>query len=289
MRLTDGLAAREQARHPGDTKGARLLLCAPDHFGVDYVINPWMEGHVGKADMKRARTQWENFRRELQRVATLEHVSAAPGLPDMVFTANAGLALDHKVVVTRFAAPERRGEEPLFRAFFEARGNDVADWPEHVTFEGAGDALLDRARPLIWCGHGFRSSEEAPALLAQIFRRDAIGLKLVDPRFYHLDTCFCPLTDGWLLYYPKAFDDASRDRIERHTDAKKRIAVSEEDAVGFACNAVEARRHIFMNRASDALKTRLHEAGFKPVVTPLDEFLRAGGGAKCLTLDLSAA
>lgn len=290
MRLTEGLAALEQARLPGAAEdGARLLLCAPDHFGVDYVINPWMEGHVGKADTKRARAQWKNFRRELQRVARLEHVPAAPGLPDMVFTANAGLVIDNKVVVTRFSAPERRGEEKLFHAFFAARGYEIADWPEPVPFEGAGDALLDRAQPLIWCGHGFRSNAAAPALLEDIFGRRALALRLVDPRFYHLDTCFCPLSDGWLLYYPKAFDDASLERVERHTDAEKRIAVGEADAIGFACNAVEAGRHVFMNRASDALKTRLREAGFTPIVTPLDEFVKAGGGAKCLTLELNAS
>jgi len=291
MRLTDSLRALENARDHArrDALCARLLMCAPDHFGVDYVINPWMEGQIGLAEQSLAETQWRNLRDALAHVAALEFVAPAPGLPDMAFTANAGLVIGGKAVVSRFHAPERRAEEPLFRAFFEARGFDVADWPEDVAFEGAGDALPDRAAPVIWCGHGFRSSPKAAALLEETFERRAIGLRLVDPRFYHLDTCFCPLSDGWLLYYPEAFDAASREAIARHIPEERRIAASETDAAAFACNAVEAGRRVFLNHASDDLRTRLHDAGFVPTVAPLGEFLKAGGGAKCLTLALNGA
>lgn len=267
---------------------ARILMCAPDFFGVDYVINPWMEGHIGKSDHALALAQWTNLRSRLSRVASLEFVAPAPGAPDMVFTANAGLAIGDTAVVSRFHAPERRVEEPLFRAFFEARGYRIASWPEGVIFEGAGDALIDRAQPIIWCGHGFRSSDAAARLVERTFERRAIGLRLVDPRFYHLDTCFCPLSDGWLLYYPAAFDDESRSVIERLTPREKRIEVSETDAAAFACNAVEVGRRVFMNDASPQLQMRLQAAGFAPVVTPLGEFVKAGGGAKCLTLELGA-
>ncbi|MCX7899116.1 MAG: arginine deiminase-related protein [Methylocystis sp.] len=297
MRLTESLLALDKARDaspplaPDETRGTttRLLMCAPDFFGVDYVINPWMEGQIGRTATTLARAQWENLRRQLQRVATLDFVAPAPGLPDMAFTANAGLNIGDVVVVSRFAASERRGEEPLFRAFFEAQGFKVAPWPDDVAFEGAGDALLDRAQPRIWCAHGFRSDALAAPLLETIFGRETVGLRLVDPRFYHLDTCFCPLADGWLLYYPRAFDDKSRDLIERLVPARKRIAATQDDAIGFACNAVAVGRLVFMNQASETLKARLRAAGFTPVVTPLSEFLKAGGGAKCLTLELRVA
>lgn len=266
--------------------GARILMCAPDHFGVDYVINPWMENQVGRADLTRAREQWDNLRRHLGANVALDFVAPAEGLPDMVFTANAGLAIGDTVAVARFHAKERRPEEDLFRDWFEARGFTIAPWPEDVAFEGAGDALPDRAQPLIWCGHGWRSHARAAKHLAGIFDREAVGLKLVDPRFYHLDTCLCPLSGGWLMYYPAAFDEASRAEIAARVPAQRRLEVDEADAMGFACNAVEAGGRVFMNACSPALQGRLAAAGFQSVVTPLSEFLKSGGGAKCLTLEV---
>ncbi len=268
------------------TRRASILMCAPRHFGVDYVINPWMERQIGRTDTARARDQWENLRRHLAACADLAFVTGEPGLPDMVFTANAGLVVGDAVIVSRFHAKERQPEESLFRRWFEDQGYDVAPWPEDVAFEGAGDALADHARRVIWCGHGWRSSRQAPGLVETISGWSTIGLKLVDPRFYHLDTCFSPLPGGWLMYYPAAFDEESREKIRAMTPTDKRIEVDETDARGFACNAVEVAGRIFMNACSDALAARLAAAGFEPIVTPLSEFLKAGGAAKCLTLEL---
>ncbi|WP_442755723.1 dimethylarginine dimethylaminohydrolase family protein [Methylocystis sp. JAN1] len=283
------VADRSAAGAANEAAGAaRLLMCAPDHFGVDYVINPWMENQIGRAHVTRARAQWENLRDRLAQAIPLDFIAPAAGLPDMVFTANAGFALGDRAVVTRFHARERRPEEAFFRDWFERAGFSPASWPEDVAFEGAGDALLDRARDLIWCGHGWRSSEKAPKLLERIFDRRAIGLRLVDPRFYHLDTCLCPLPGGGLMYYPRAFDETSQALIAALAPAEKRIEVSEEDAASFACNAVAVGRRVFMNHASASLQARLRAVGFFPVLTPLSEFLKAGGAAKCLTLEVAA-
>jgi lysine-ketoglutarate reductase/saccharopine dehydrogenase-like protein (TIGR00300 family) len=106
----------------------------------------------------------------------------------------------------------------------------------------------------------------------------------MDERFYHLDTCFCPLANGYLLYYPGAFDSYSNRVIEMRVAPEKRIAIVEADAVNFACNAVNIESIVIMNKASDSLKSRLAEVGFQVIETPLTEFLKAGGAAKCLTL-----
>jgi N-dimethylarginine dimethylaminohydrolase len=132
-----------------------------------------------------------------------------------------------------------------------------------------------------------RSDEAAPRALEKIFGRRTIGLKLVDPRFYHLDTCFCPLEGGFVIYYPPAFDAASRAAIETLTPPAKRIEIGEDDAMRFSCNAVDIDGRVVMNDASPALQRRLAEAGFTPVLTPLGEFMKAGGSAKCLTLKLA--
>jgi N-dimethylarginine dimethylaminohydrolase len=265
----------------------RLLMCAPDHYDVDYVINPWMQHNVGRIDRKLAGRQWKHLHHLLSDAAELEMAPPAPGLPDMVFTANAGLAIDRKVVVSRFQFGERRSEEALFKSWFEENGFAVAPWPEDVSFEGAGDALLDRGRALIWCGYGFRSSVAAPRFIAEIFDRETAPLRLVDPRFYHLDTCFCPLSEGRLLYFPRAFDPVSQEKIAAVVPAEQRIEASERDAAAFACNAVQIGGRIFMNEASEDLQSRLRAAGFAPILSPLSEFLKSGGAAKCLTLNLS--
>ncbi len=266
---------------------SRLLMCAPEYYGVDYVINPWMERQVGRADPVLAAEQWNNLLRLLAMTAKIEFIVPKAGLPDMVFTANAGIAIDKTVIVSRFRAKERRNEEPFFRGWFEQCGFAVAPWPDDIPFEGGGDALLDRARPLVWCGYGFRTSGQAPGLIEKIFDRETAPLRLVDPRFYHLDTCFCPLSGGRLLYYPPAFDEATLKRIAAIVAPERRIEVGEEDARAFACNAVELDGRILMNHATDALQTRLRADGFEPTLAPLSEFIKAGGAAKCLTLKLN--
>lgn len=263
-----------------------ILMCPPQHYGVDYVINPWMQDQVGRTDRALAQRQWDGLREILSAEAAIRLVEAQPGLPDMVFTANAGMVRGAVAVASHFRSPERRGEEPFFRAWFEQNGFSIAPWPQDVFFEGAGDALFDRARDMIWSGCGFRSDAAAAKLLGQTFNCESIRVRLVDSRFYHLDTCLCPLTGGWLLYYPPAFDAASLGEIARRVPQAQRIAVSEADALQFACNAVELNGRVIMNGASPQLQARLRAAGFAPVLTPLSEFLKAGGTAKCLTLQL---
>ncbi|MBY6239947.1 dimethylarginine dimethylaminohydrolase family protein [Methylosinus sp. Sm6] len=275
-------AARRDARQ-------RILMCAPDDFDVRYVINPWMEHQIGKATRSLARAQWEALRRRIAQSTAIELVTPAAGLPDMAFTANAGFVIGDTAVVSRFRAEQRRAEEPLFRAFFAAQGFRLAPWPEEVAFEGAGDALVDRAQELVWCGYGMRSDAAAPRTLETLARRRVIGLELVDARFYHLDTCFCPLSGGYVMYHPPAFAPDSRAAIERETPPDKRIEIGEDDAMRFSCNAVDLDGTIVMNDASPALQARLAAAGFTPVLSPLGEFMKAGGAAKCLTLKLVEA
>jgi N-dimethylarginine dimethylaminohydrolase len=268
------------------TASQTILMCAPGHFSVDYVINHWMKDQTGKVDRALAGWQWERLRSVLSSFIKLAFVQSEPGLPDMVFTANAGLVHGRKVIVSRFASRERQAEEPLVRKWFQQNGYTLADWPQHIAFEGAGDALFDRALPVLWFGHGFRSDAAAAGAIEKTIGCRTIPLRLTDPRFYHLDTCLCPLDEGWLLYYPAAFDHRSLEKIRSLVPHEKRLEVGEADAVQFACNAVGLGRHVVLNHASEDLQGRLRRAGFSPILTPLSEFLRSGGAAKCLTLNL---
>lgn len=266
------------------TSSIRFLMCAPDHYDVDYVINPWMEGNVHKSSRDRAVEQWQQLFHLLKDHAIVDLVKPEKGVPDMVFTANAGLVLGETAVLSRFFHKERQGEEPFFKAWLEAHGFTVHELPKELPFEGAGDALFDREGRWLWAGYGFRSELDSHPYLARWLDIEVLSLRLMDERFYHLDTCFCPLTDGYLLYYPPAFDAYSNRLIELRVPEEKRIAIAEEDAINFSCNAVNIDRTIVLNKVSDKLKQRLESVGFKVLETPLTEFLKAGGAAKCLTL-----
>lgn len=266
------------------TDSIRFLMCSPDHYDVDYVINPWMEGNIHRSSQDRATEQWQKLYHVIKNNAIVDLVTPAKGWPDMVFTANAGLVLDKTVVLSRFYHKERQGEEPLFKEWFESQGFTVHELPKELPFEGAGDALFDREGRYLWAGYGFRSELDSHPLLAKWLNIEVLSLRLMDERFYHLDTCFCPLSGGYLLYYPPAFDSYSNRLIELRVPPEKRIAIEEADAVNFACNAVNINQTVIVNKVSDNLKSRLAEVGFNVIETPLTEFLKAGGAAKCLTL-----
>lgn len=266
------------------TSSIRFLMCPPDHYDVDYVINPWMEGNIHKSSRDRAVDQWQKLHHVIKDHAIVDLVQPEKGVPDMVFTANAGLVLGDNVVLSRFYHKERQGEEPYFKQWFESQGYTVYELPKDLPFEGAGDALLDREGRWLWAGYGFRSELDSHPYIAKWLDIEVISLRLMDERFYHLDTCFCPLSGGYLLYYPPAFDSYSNRMIEMRVAPEKRIAIAEADAVNFACNAVNIDSVVIMNKASDNLKQRLAKAGFQVLETPLTEFLKAGGAAKCLTL-----
>ena len=269
------------------TEPIRILMCAPDHYDVDYVINPWMEGNIHKSSRDKAVEQWSKLNFVLNNIAKVDLVEGQPGVPDMVFTANAGLVLGDNAVLSRFYHPERQGEEPYFKKWFEDNGFNVFELPQDLPFEGAGDALLDREGRWLWAGYGFRSELDSHPYIAKWLDIEVLSLRLIDDRFYHLDTCFCPLSGGYLLYYPGAFDSYSNHIIEERVPAEKRIAIAEADAINFACNSVNVGQTVVMNKASDSLKQRLGDAGFEVIETPLTEFLKAGGAAKCLTLRIN--
>lgn len=261
-------------------------MCRPDFYQVDYVINVWMEGNVDRSSHERAAEQWRGLERILREHADVELVDPAKGWPDLVFTANAGLVLGNRAVNSRFFHPERQGEEPIFKRWFECADFIVHELPEDLPFEGAGDALFDREGRWLWAGYGPRTELDSHPYLARWLGVEVLSLRLIDKRFYHLDTCLCPLAGGYLLYYPEAFDSYSNRLIEMRVPAARRIAVDEPDAVNFVCNAVNIGQTLVVNKVSEPLRERLEGLGFKIIETPLTEFMKAGGAAKCLTLRL---
>jgi N-dimethylarginine dimethylaminohydrolase len=264
----------------------KILMCPPDFFTVDYVINPWMAGHESSLDCELARTQWQTLRDTIGEYAEIAEIEPQAGLPDLVFTANAGAVYGNKAIASHFMPHERRPEEVHYKTWFRDNGFELLDLDENIGFEGAGDALFDRGGPWLWAGYGYRTEIEAHAEIRKFWDVELVSIRLTDSRFYHIDTCFCPLTDGFLMYHPPAFDFDSRIAIESRIPPHKRIIVDTMDAGNFACNAVNVDDTVILHQASDPLKARLMLAGFKVREVTLSEFLKAGGSAKCLTLKL---
>jgi len=262
-------------------------MCRPTHYAIAYEINPWMS-LKRPAHQARALAQWTRLHALLTRQlkVRVQLLRPRPGVPDLVFTANAGLVAGRLFIRSNFRYPQRQPEEPFVSAHFRSRGFRVATLPARYDFEGEGDAL--------WVGRtlllGFRFRSDAPAHeeLARLLQAEVLPVELTDRRFYHLDTCFCPLTARCAVWFPKAFDRYGRTVIERLVADP--IAVSEADAQRFACNAIAVGRTVIMQAGvSAALRRQLERRGFRVVPVDLSEFLKAGGSAKCLVLYLSHA
>lgn len=260
----------------------RILMCPPDFYGIEYEINPWMSRQRGSVK-DVAETQWKNLYRALCDLGVrVELMEPRPGLPDLVFTANAGMMFKDRFFSSCFRHEVRARETPHFDAWFESRGYNVEHLPEGVYFEGAGDALF--CGPILFAGYRFRSDVRGHQHIAREINKLVLPLELVDPRFYHLDTCFCPLAPGEALYYPPAFDAYGRKVLEAHV--KSLIPVNDAEAVRFGCNAVVIGRTVVHNTGCEQLAADLKARGYDSVAVQLDEFLKAGGSAKCLTLRL---
>jgi N-dimethylarginine dimethylaminohydrolase len=266
---------------------AIFLMCPPKLYDVDYVINPWMSGNVHASCLECAAAEWQQLYAAVSRIAKVVLVEPQPGSPDMVFTANAGLEHNGIVVLSSFFHPERQGEEAHFRRWFHQAGFTVLDIPRDTPFEGEGDALFSVDGSRLWVANGPRSVAGSHHYLANAWDVEVTSLDLVDPRFYHLDTCFAPLTDGSVLYYPAAFAPRSLAAIEAFYPPEDRIVVTEADAIRFACNTINVGRTIILNEIGPDLAETLESRGFDVIQVNLSEFLKAGGAAKCLVMKLS--
>ncbi len=266
---------------PPDPPPSGVLVCPPDHFDVVDVKNPHMAAHAGTVDRALARAQWDDLVRAFEGCGlSVERIAAQPGLEDMVFAANqtfTGLdaAGERTCLLSRMRHPSRQREVPFFREWFSSRGWRVA--PSAAMFEGSGDAIWHPGARRIFMGYGFRSERAARETVARTFGAEVVALRLVDERYYHLDTCLCPLDARTALVAMEAFDDEGRELLRRHF---RRLV---ETAEPFACNAVAVGgRIVILDRRATATARQLAAAGYD--VRPVDtgEFLKSGGSAFCL-------
>lgn len=256
-------------------------MCPPEYYAVDYVINPWMD--LGQpVEVARAMVQWAGLRQTFLRLGhEVRVIDPAPGLPDMVFAANGATVIGGKVLGARFRYPERAAEGAIYLDWFSRNGYPSVHAPRHVN-EGEGDILY--AGRAVLAGSGFRTDPDAREQIEELFGLPVLSLRLVDPRFYHLDTALCVLDENTAAYYPAAFDDASRAALASHFP--ELIEAKDEDAEVLGLNAVCDGKHVVMPVQARGLAAQIAARGFEPVGVDMSEFSKAGGGPKCCTLEL---
>jgi len=269
----------------GASWGRHYLMCSPDYFDVVYSINPWMSTAV-PVDRRRAGSQWELL------VAALEDAGAEvsileprPGLPDMVFTANAGLVVGEKFVPAAMRHPERQGERLHFEAWFSEHGHSIEALEVGAVQEGAGDALPFGGT--LVAGYRTRSSVEAYAELSRRLGTPTVAIELSDPRYYHLDLSFCPLDGKRAMVVPSAWTEEGRSLVSALVPEP--LVLRPEEAAAFCANSVVVGQTVIMPACSSRVRRRLESWGYEPVVVDVSEFLKAGGGVRCLTLALDVS
>jgi N-dimethylarginine dimethylaminohydrolase len=279
MTQTDGITRGGTARRR-TARPRTYLMCPPRHFAVEYAINPWMNPDAPvNADL--AMHQWWQLRETLIRLGHAVHtIDPHPGLPDMVFAANGATVIGDTVLGARFRHPQRAPEGAAYLAWFDRDGSRTVVSPCGVN-EGEGDIMF-AGRALI-AGHGFRTDEGVKDELEALFGLPVLSVRLVDPRFYHLDTALCVLDADTAAYYPAAFDDAGRAALGSYFT--ELIEAKDEDAEVLGLNAVSDGRHVILPEQATGLAAQIAQRGFEPVGVDVSEFLRAGGGPKCCTLE----
>jgi N-dimethylarginine dimethylaminohydrolase len=289
--VADGYGDEDGSLSPGHLLASRpaerratargYLMCPPKYFTVTYSINPWMRPDQ-PTDTDRAMRQWGQLHQVyLELGHTVRIIDPVPGLPDMVFAANGATVIRGKVLGAKFRFAEREAEAGAYLDWFYADGyRDVH--PAQLINEGEGDILFTGRA--LFAAHGFRTDLAAHAQLEETFGVPVISVRLVDPRFYHLDTAMCVLDSGTAAYYPAAFDDAGRAALAAHF--AELIEASDSDAEVLGLNAVSDGRHVVLPVQATGLAAKLAAHGFEPIGVDLSELRKSGGGPKCCTLEL---
>ena len=275
------VAAMSGALPEHASRRRRYLMCPPRYFDVSYSINPWMDRSV-PVDRARATAQWEHLVETYEGLGhDVEVIEPVPEAPDMVFSANGAVVRGGRVLTARFRHRERAPEQvPYQRWFLEHGFRDVR--PARSFFEGQGDVTF--AGPVALAGWGFRTTRSAHHELQEFFGRPVVSLRLCDPRFYHLDMALCVLDERTVAYYPPAFSAGTRCVLERlFPDA---IRVGEADAYSLGLNAVSDGHHVVLPVGAVGMHDLVRTRGFEPVPVEISEFIKAGGGVRCCTLEL---
>ena len=258
-----------------------FLLCSPDYFIINYSINPWMRGPA--INLKLAKIQWNSLRDTIINFgAKVETIDPIPGLPDMVFSANAGVVIKNNFIISSMKHKERKGESKYFRKWFADKKYNIIDLVPGVTFEGCGDVLI-YGKDLIG-GYGYRTNLKALEIVSDTLGLNLLSLELSNPRFYHLDTCFCVISKNRAIYFPEAFKQGEIKKLSGIIDL---TPISSEDARLFMCNSMLVGDTLLIPEGNTEIGKKIrNNMGIKTCIVNVSEFLKSGGSIQCLCLKI---
>ncbi len=257
----------------------KILVCKPLYFAtLNYAINPWMK--PGTIDGKKAMQQWEELIRIYKDLdVTIETIGQHKGVPDMVFATDQGIVKGNTVLMSHFRHPERQGETKYYEKWFTDHGYTIHHLPKHIFFEGNGETYF--WNDIIFLSTGYRSSEETPQVLEQIFDREVVPVHVIDPEFYHLDMSFLPINKETVFYYPEAYDEQTQRILKERIP--NLVEFSRGEVEGFAANSVVTDHHVVVQSGNKTFEEKLHKLGYEIHPVDLSEFKKSGGGIHCLT------
>jgi len=281
------LPSKIRTKTPLSGDRPKILMCPPDYFTVEYAINPWMQqdNHIQTCDLDLAKHQWNTLYQTLQKQAGADIMllDPVPGLPDLVFTANAAFVYGPQAIMANYKYPQRQAETPHCAQWFTQNGFDVTTLPDGIKFEGAGDALIWQDR--VFAGYKTRTDLASHNWITAKTGLPVLSLELIDDKFYHIDVCICPLESGDFIYTPDAFDEYGLSVIEANIPANRRIPVTPDEANHFACNAVNVGNTVVFNQqTTPRLQNQLAQRSLNVLQLDMSEFIKSGGSCKCLTL-----
>ncbi len=255
-----------------------ILMCPPTYYAIEYKINPWM---ISQVNQDKAQQQWQDLKKIFENLGIkVSLITPVKYLPDMVFTADQGVVYKEIFIKSNFYHPQRQRESLYTLHWFKEKGFTIVELPKSACFEGQGDLLFLNETILI--GIGQRTNKKAAKIIKRLFNKEVIMLRLIDPYFFHLDTALCPLSNKAIMLYQKAFDVLSLRKIKKL--GLKIIFLEKEDAFKMACNSIVYKNHIIINKGcSQELLVRLQNEGFSVIEIDISEFIKSGGGARCLT------
>jgi len=254
-------------------------MCQPKYFEIKYQINPWMQGKINKS---LAIKQWLNLKKEIEQFLQIkvEEIQPRQNLPDMVFTTDSAIIHKNKAVCANFKYRQRQKESFILAEFLKQKGFKTLKISDNYCFEG-GDFLF--WQNYLLCGYGFRTDLAAHKIIAQIFEKTPISLKLINPYLYHLDTALFPVGNK-LFFYPQAFDPSS---IEKIKNLGQTQAINRADALALGLNSLSFGKKIIANSLSNGCLNCLTSEGFKIKKLDISEFLKSGGGIHCLACQIN--
>ena len=270
-----------------------VLMVEPTYFDVLYEINPHMKGNIGTVDKALALKQWMDLRDTYRTIGFEVHtLQGVAGLPDMVFAANQSFPFmtrenRFKVILSKMASDLRQPEVAYFAQWYRNNQYDVIEQTNPpIEFEGMGDAIWHPSRRLLYIGYGFRTNFGALQRAANCIGCDVVGLELINPHFYHLDTALSVIDEQTALYVPEAYTETGIAMLKKQFENLISVPLLEAQ-VGFVTNGHSPDGHHFIvQKGNTHTVEALKSLGYIVVEVDTSEFMKSGGSVFCMKMML---